>query len=107
MFGNSCMYYFISLIKMLYWMVSKTKSPLTRSQLIHAIQRNFDGLDEFNATEIFLTHINSKISNKQTSASTENKQTVIPIEDRQATDAPNENVQTGTSQPSKEKVLNT
>ena len=39
---------------MLYWMVSKTKSPLTKKQLIHAIKRNFDGLDKFNATKIFL-----------------------------------------------------
>ena len=44
---------------MLYWMVSNSKadSPLTEEQLIHAIQRNFDGLDEFDATKIFLTHM--------------------------------------------------
>ena len=42
---------------MLYWMVSKTNSPLTEKQLIHAIRRNFDGLDKFDATKIFLSHI--------------------------------------------------
>ena len=61
------MLYFISLIKMLYWMVSKTESPLKRSELIHAIQRNFDGLDEFNSTEIFLTEIKSQILEIQAS----------------------------------------
>ena len=50
---------------MLYWMVSKTNSPLTEKQLIHAIQRNFDGLDEFDATKIFLSHIDCKILDKQ------------------------------------------
>ena len=53
---------------MLYWMVKKTKkvnkagepiySPLTRQQLKHAIKRNFDGLHEFDATEIFLSETN-------------------------------------------------
>ena len=52
---------------MLYWMVKETEridengfpiySPPTEKQLIHAVQRNFDGLDEFNTTEIFLSHI--------------------------------------------------
>ena len=41
-------------------MVSRTKSPLTPKQLIHAIQRNFDGLDEFDATKIFLDNVNTK-----------------------------------------------
>ena len=51
---------FISLIKMLYWMVSKTESPLTERQLVHAIQRNFDGLDKFDTTKIFLDNVDSK-----------------------------------------------
>ena len=50
---------------MLYWMVSKTDSPLTEKQLIHAIQRNFDGLDEFDATKIFLEHVDSNTLVKQ------------------------------------------
>ena len=45
---------------MLYWMVSKTNSPLTEKQLIHAIRRNFDGLDKFDATNIFLSPMHSK-----------------------------------------------
>lgn len=45
---------------MLYWMISKTDLPLTKKQLIHAIRRNFDGLDEFDATKIFLSHIDSE-----------------------------------------------
>ena len=64
-----CDFYFISLIKMLYWMVSKTDSPLTEEQLIHAILRNFDGLDEFDATKIFLSHIDPKSLLKQTTSS--------------------------------------
>ena len=40
---------------MLYWMVSKTNSPLTEKQLIHAIRRNFDGLDKFDAAKILLS----------------------------------------------------
>ena len=35
-----------SLIKMLYWMCEKTKMPPTRPQLVHAIKRNFGGLEE-------------------------------------------------------------
>ena len=42
---------------MLYWMVSKTNSPLTKKQLDHAILRNFDGLDKFDAIDIFHSHI--------------------------------------------------
>ena len=91
---------------MLYWMVSKTDSPLTMNQLIHAIQRNFDGLDEFNATKIFLTHIkpdkqaatsdikqiatsadNNEVTissdNDQVSSSTENIQTALSVENSQ------------------------
>ena len=66
---------------MLYWMVSKTHSPLTKNQLIHAIQRNFDGLDEFNATKIFLTHIKS---DKQ-AATSDNKQIASPADNNEAT----------------------
>lgn len=36
----------ISLIKMLYWMCEKTDMPPTGPQLIHAIKRNFGGLEE-------------------------------------------------------------
>lgn len=36
-----------SLIKMLYWMSQKSGSVVTRSQLEHAIRRNFSGFDEF------------------------------------------------------------
>ena len=32
---------------MLYWMSQKSGSVLTRSQLEHAIRRNFSGFDEF------------------------------------------------------------
>ena len=35
-----------SLIKMLYWMCEKTNMPPTRPQLVHAIKRNFGGLEE-------------------------------------------------------------
>ena len=66
---------------MLYWMVSKTHSPLTKNQLIHAIQRNFDGLDEFNAAKIFLTHIRS---DKQ-AATSDNKQIATPADNNEAT----------------------
>ncbi|CAI8034865.1 E3 ubiquitin-protein ligase RNF213 [Geodia barretti] len=37
---------FYSLIKMLYWMCEKTNMPLTGPQLVHAIKRNFGGLEE-------------------------------------------------------------
>ena len=35
-----------SLIKMLYWMCEKTNMPLTGPQLVHAIRRNFGGLED-------------------------------------------------------------
>ena len=70
---------FISLIKMLYWMVSKTDSPLTEKQLIHAIQRNFDGLDEFDATKKFLNHIDSKALVKQSGISDPSKENKVRI----------------------------
>jgi hypothetical protein len=37
---------FYSLIKMLYWMCEKTNMPPTGPQLVHAIKRNFGGLEE-------------------------------------------------------------
>lgn len=58
---------------MLYWMVSKTNSPLTEKQLIHAIRRNFDGLDKFDATKIFLSHIDSKHLGTQSEPSKDSK----------------------------------
>ena len=71
------MFYVISLIKMLYWMASKTDSPLTRNQLIHAIHRNFDGLDEFNAAKIFLFHIEE--SDKQTTTTKSSKELEVHL----------------------------
>ena len=71
--------YVISLIKMLYWMVNKTDSPLTEKQLIHAIQRNFDGLDEFDATKMFLNHIDSKALVKQSGISDPSKENKVHI----------------------------
>ena len=68
---------FISLIKMLYWMVSKTDSPLTEKQLIHAIRRNFDGLDEFDATETFLNHIDYASLDKQPNTSETSKENKV------------------------------
>ena len=50
-------------------MVSKTNSPLTEKQLIHAIRRNFDGLDKFDATKIFCSHIDCKSLDAQTATS--------------------------------------
>ena len=35
-----------SLVKMLYWMCEKTDMPPTGPQLLHAIKRNFGGLEE-------------------------------------------------------------
>ena len=71
-------FYFISLIKMLYWMVSnKTDSVLTKKDLIHAIRRNFDGLDKFDATKIFLSHIDSKSLDKQTATSEPSKESKV------------------------------
>ena len=59
---------------MLYWMVSRTDSSLTKEQLTHALLRNFDGLDEFDATEIFLSHIDVESLDKQNATSkNENK----------------------------------
>ena len=63
---------------MLYWMVSKTDSPptepsLTENQLIHAIRRNFDGLDKFDAAKIFLSYIDSKHLGTQTESSKDRK----------------------------------
>ena len=43
-----------SLIKMLYWMCDKSQSDPTGRQLEHAIKRNFGGLEEVNAYEIFM-----------------------------------------------------
>ena len=37
-----------SLIKMLYWMCEKTNMPPTGPQLVHAIKRNFGGLQDEN-----------------------------------------------------------
>jgi len=64
---------------MLYWMVKRTKKkstngksvyhPLTEQQLKHAIKRNFDGLNEFDATEIFLSKIRFPVSVGQVSVS--------------------------------------
>ena len=77
---------------------SETKSALSTKKLIHAIQRNFDGLDEFNATEIFLTHIAHIDSDEQqTSASAENKQTTTPVENKES-DTPIENGQIDTNE---------
>lgn len=49
--------YMHSLIKMLYWMIEKTKQPLTMRQLEHAVRRNFGGLDEVDAIGIFKKNI--------------------------------------------------
>ena len=31
---------------MLYWMMKKSETVLTKAQLVHAIRRNFDGYDD-------------------------------------------------------------
>jgi len=77
---------FASLIKMLYWMVKETErriesgkliySSLTEKQLIHAVQRNFDGLDEFNATEMFIKELPSCNKADTTEQDTENKKVI-------------------------------
>ena len=54
-------------------MVSKTDSPLIEKQLIHAIRRNFDGLDKFDAAKIFLSHIDSRHLTMQTKSSKDRK----------------------------------
>lgn len=41
-----CARFTSSLIKMLYWMCEKTRMPPTGPQLVHAIKRNFGGLEE-------------------------------------------------------------
>ena len=64
---------------MLYWMVTKTDSPLTEKQLTHAILRNFDGLDEFDATKIFLSHIDSKSLVKQSATSKDSKENKVQL----------------------------
>ena len=49
--------FFVSLIKMLYWMTESTKTMLTVPQLRHAIRRNFSGFsasDEFNPFNYFV-----------------------------------------------------
>ena len=69
--------FYFSLIKMLYWMVRKTDSPLTEDQLIHAIQRNFDGLDAFNATKIFLSHLDCRSLIKQAATSETSKENKV------------------------------
>ena len=58
-------------------MVSKTDSRLTGKQLIHAIQRNFDGLDEFDATKTFLKHVDSSALIKQSSISDPSKENKV------------------------------
>ena len=60
-------------------MVSKTDSPLTEKQLIHAIQRNFNGLDEFDATKIFLNHVDSNALVKQSGISDLSKENKVHI----------------------------
>ena len=52
-----------SLIKMLYWMCEKTKMPLTGPQLLHAIKRNFGGLEDKNLDPVqeFLRRLPSTI----------------------------------------------
>ena len=47
----------LSLIKMLYWMCASTDCEPSDKQLEHAIKRNFGGLEELNAYEIFLKHL--------------------------------------------------
>ena len=43
---------------MLYWMVKRTNQPLTMEQLVHAVKRNFGGLDdEVDAIGIFKENI--------------------------------------------------
>lgn len=39
---------------MLYWMSAKSKTIVTRAQLVHAIKRNFSGFDEFDPFEFFV-----------------------------------------------------
>ena len=43
-----------SLIKMLYWLMMKSETELTKAQLEHAIKRNFSGYDEFNPFDMFV-----------------------------------------------------
>ena len=64
---------------MLYWMVSKTDSPLTKKDLIHAIRRNFDGLDKFDATKIFLSKMDSKSLDTQTAPLESSKESKVQL----------------------------
>ena len=54
-------------------LTKKPDSPLTEKELIHAIRRNFDGLDKFDAVKIFLSHIDSKDLGTQTESSKDSK----------------------------------
>jgi len=49
---------------MLYWMCKKTKMPLTGPQLLHAIKRNFGGLEDRNLDPVqeFLRRLPSTIN---------------------------------------------
>ena len=51
---------------MLYWMCKKTNKHITGPQLLHAIRRNFGGLDEswVNPEEIFCARLPRNILSK-------------------------------------------
>ena len=56
--------FYPSLIKMVYWMCEKTNMPLTGPQLVHAIKRNFGGLEEsgVNPERIFLDRLSKSMN---------------------------------------------
>lgn len=58
--------YCFSLLKMIYGFLSKGSQQLTWKQLEHAVRRNFSGLPDLNAMEIFnknlLVFINRDVS---------------------------------------------
>ncbi|XP_052808603.1 E3 ubiquitin-protein ligase rnf213-alpha-like isoform X2 [Mya arenaria] len=53
---------FYSLVKMVYSFVEKSNQPPTWYEMLHAIRRNFGGLDEVNPEEIFRRHLARVIS---------------------------------------------
>ncbi|XP_052808680.1 E3 ubiquitin-protein ligase rnf213-alpha-like isoform X1 [Mya arenaria] len=53
---------FYSLVKMVYSFVEKSKQPPTWYEMLHAIRRNFGGLDQVNPEEIFRHHLACVIS---------------------------------------------
>ena len=69
-----------SLIKMLYWMCEKTNMPLTGPQLVHAIRRNFGGLEEsgVDPERIFFDKLQKDIEKAPNLANKEFEKVYVP-----------------------------